>query len=221
MDAATIAQIASSATNVLLVLVFGVGYYYIYRVSQKSLEEMRQDRVSGGRPQVIIEADYRRLPEIDLVVRNVGGGPAKDIEFDFSSTIKSSTGFVLSDLFYLKNGMDFLGPGGEIRCLWDDLESLEGVMKEEGLLDGIRVTARYQDLSGSYFENSWKMNPLLYEGIRNADRKDMEDLVLAVEKLSPEEAEPDGQRSESSEEYEQAEEESESSYGESTNESRN
>lgn len=217
MDAATIAQIASSATNVLLVLVFGVGYYFIYRVSQKSLEEMRQERIAGGRPQVILEADYQRLPEIDLVVRNVGGGPAKDIEFDFSSTIKSSTGFVLSDLFYLKNGMDFLGPGGEIRCLWDDLESLEGVMKDEGLLGGIRVTARYLDLSGSHFENSWTMNPLLYEGIRNADRKDMEDLVQAVEKLSSSEAEPDEQQIESSEEYEQAQEESESAYGESRN----
>lgn len=221
MDAATIAQIASSASNVLLIIVFGYGYYKQWQVSQRSLTEMVNSRVSGGRPLVIVEADYQRLPEIDLVVRNVGGGPAKEIEFDFSSTVKSSTGFVLSDLFYLKNGMDFLGPGGEIRCLWDDLPSLESVLKDQGLYEGIGVDIRYRDMAGEQFTTSVITNPLLYEGIRNAYRRDMEDVANAVERiadhLTP--GEQDRDQPISSESYEAAEEDESQSLPDQPSES--
>lgn len=211
MDAATIAQIAASVSNLLLVVIFGYGYYKLYHISQRSLDEMVQERVAGGRPQMVIEADYQRLPEIDLVVRNVGGGPAKNIKFDFSATIKSSTGFVLSDLFYLKNGMDFLGPGGEIRCLWDDLQSLEEVLKAEDLYRGIAVKIGYEDMTGGHFETDLTINPLLYEGIRNAERKNIENVAEAAEKIANHlldgQAPAEVEQSQSSEEWEQSDEE--------------
>jgi hypothetical protein len=38
------------------------------------LSEMRGERLSGGRPQVIIKASLLNLPTIGLVVRNVSRG---------------------------------------------------------------------------------------------------------------------------------------------------
>ena len=82
---------------------------------------MREARISGGRPQIVVEANYGRLPIVDLVVRNVTGGSARDINFEFSAPIDYSGGFVISDLRYYKDGMDFLGPGEHIACVWDRL----------------------------------------------------------------------------------------------------
>jgi hypothetical protein len=48
-------------------------------------------------PQVERE-NYANLPNISLIVQNVGQGPAKDISFEFSATVESSDGFVLSEL---------------------------------------------------------------------------------------------------------------------------
>ncbi len=48
---------------------------------------------------------------VDVVVRNVGGGEARDIEFEFSSPMMSSAGFVLSALNYFRAGMNFLKAG--------------------------------------------------------------------------------------------------------------
>lgn len=202
MSATTIAQIAASVSNILVVVIIAIGYYKMVRVSERSLDEMYHERVVGGRPLVIAEANYRRFPEIDFVVRNVGGGPAKEICFDFSAPIKSSTGFVLSDLYYLSQGMEFLGPESEMRCLWDDLNSLTDVLRDQGLHHGIRVEVSYKDLRGESFRDVYEVNPLLYEGIRNADRKDMEDLVEAVEKLSSDRAASEAERAQSSQEYE-------------------
>ena len=63
-----------------------------------------------GRPQVIEDGDYDSLPEVNIVVRNVSEGAARNITFEFSASVESSNGFVISDLPYFKQSMDFLPP---------------------------------------------------------------------------------------------------------------
>ena len=84
MDVATLAQVVTSVTNLLFVIVLAVGYYFTWRVSQTTLEEMRAQRTAMGRPLVIVQEDYESLPELDVAIRNVSEGAARDIEFEFS-----------------------------------------------------------------------------------------------------------------------------------------
>lgn len=66
---------------------------------------MRQEHlVGGGRPLITVAEDYSTLTNPNIVVQNSGGGPAKDISFEFSASIKSSYGFVVSDLLLFKEG---------------------------------------------------------------------------------------------------------------------
>lgn len=206
MSVTTVTQIASTVSNVAIGFIFAYLYWRLVKLQRYTIDETKEQRISGGRPQVIIEADYRRSPEIDLVVRNVGGGPAKNISFDFSANIKSSTGFVLTDLFYLRDGMDFLGPGGEIRCLWDDMTSLEEVLCDEGLNDGIRVYIQYEGMNGDTYHEDYDINPLLYRGIRNASRRDVDDLVELLDERLPGGGAFDGSSPDSAEEYEREQE---------------
>ncbi len=184
MSLQVISQISGPVSNVLLGLVFAVGYYVMIRMYRETIEEMKEARLSGGRPQVIVQADYKRLPEVELVVRNVSSGAARDIKFDFSYDIKSSDGYVVTDLPYFQYGLDFLEPGGEITCYWDSLEEIIPRLKEEGLDEGITVTTSYKSLSGTPYTSSWKVNPLLFEGYRDSSHKGMEELVKTAEKIS-------------------------------------
>ena len=185
MDVASIAQIISAASNFILAAVVVVAYYLFIKVYRATLGEMRASRIAGGRPQVVVEADYARLPMIDIVVRNVGGGSAKDIEFDFSAPMANSTGLVLSDLGYFKAGMSFLGTGEEVRSFWDTFNDLVPVLREKGLEEGITVTVRYRNLAEEDYEDEWIINPLLYEGEPLVGGyKGINDLVEVVEKIS-------------------------------------
>jgi hypothetical protein len=162
-----IAQIVTAITSVFYAAVFVIGYYLIIKGNRETLREMREQRISGGRPQVIIEAHYSRLPAVDLVVRNFGGGAAKDITFAFSIPIEDSTGFILSKLPFFEEGMSFLGPGEEIVCAWDNLDSLASSLREKGHNGGILVTVRYGDLAEEAYETEWRINPLIYEHDRH------------------------------------------------------
>jgi len=162
-----IAQIVTAIITVFYAPVFAIGYHFLIKVNRETLREMREQRISGGRPQVTIEARYGRLPTVDLAVRNFGGGVAKDITFDFSAPIEDSTGFVLSELPYFEEGINFLGPGEEVASIWDDRDNLVSSLREKGPDGGILVRVRYQDLVGESYETDWRINPLIYQDDRH------------------------------------------------------
>jgi hypothetical protein len=162
-----IAQIVTAITSVFYAAVFVIGYYLIIKGNRETLREMREQRISGGRPQVLIQARYDRMPMVDLVVRNFGAGAAKDITFAFSDSLEDSRGFVLSELPYFQEGTSFLGPGDEIVCAWDNLENLASSLREQGHNSGISVKVRYEDLAGEVYETVWRINPLIYKHNRH------------------------------------------------------
>ena len=188
-----IQSIIQDAVSVLNVVVLAVGYYFLVKLYREWIRQSKEERIAGGRPQVVVAADYSHLPEINLAVRNFTKAPAKKISFEFSAPVENAEGSVLSELPYLKKGLPFLAPEGEVTCRWGSLASLIRLFKEKGLNEGIRVKTRYEDLAGESYESEWTLNPLLFAGAPMEASLGMTDLVRAVEKI-PEDAERDSAR---------------------------
>ncbi len=112
MSLTVLIQIASTATNIASTIAIVVGYYFLIRVCQNTLREMREARMVEGRPQVMVYEDHNSLPTINLVVQNVSPGPTKKVTFEFSAPVEAPDGFVVSDLPYLRRGLEALAPGG-------------------------------------------------------------------------------------------------------------
>lgn len=104
--------------------------------------------------------------------------------FEFSAPVERSDGTMISDLAYFQDGLDFLTPGREITCYWDDLNSLLPFLKEKGLEGGINVTTRYKDLAGESYETEWNLNPFIYRDDNYILRKGIGDLVEATNSIS-------------------------------------
>jgi hypothetical protein len=56
-----LAQIVTAITTVFYAAVFAIGYYLMIKGNRQVLREMREERLSGGRPQAIVEASLRAL----------------------------------------------------------------------------------------------------------------------------------------------------------------
>lgn len=195
MEPMVVAQTASAVLQSVFIVVIGLGYYFSVRetrrmgqASQDMVREMREVRTTGGRPLVIVSEDYESLPSLNLVVQNVGAGPAQNISFDFSSEVVSSDGFVFSDLPIFQEGITNLAPGAKIVGYWDRLENLLPMMKEGRLQREVSVTVSYEDLLGIAYQHTWAIAPWRYEGLRNVDYGGMSDLVSAVQRLTDERA---------------------------------
>ncbi len=135
---------------------------------------------------IILSEDCENLPTINLVIQNVGPGPAKDITFDFSAPVESSDGYVLSDLALFQEGITSLAPGARIVCYWDELENLHPMIEDGRLQRNVRVTVHYQDITGGNYSHEWEVDPALYEGLRTMGYKDMDDLVEKVDEIAEE-----------------------------------
>lgn len=124
MDLVTLSQIANPILQTLFIAVIGLGYYFTIRATWATVAEMRAEHAAGGgRPLVTVSEDYANLPNINLIVQNVGGGPAKDSSFEFSAPVESSDGLVLSELPFFEEGLTSLAPGAKIGCYWDTLRA--------------------------------------------------------------------------------------------------
>jgi hypothetical protein len=187
MDLVSIAQIVNPILQTVFIVVIGLGYYYTIRATQTMVQEMRTEHTAGGgRPLITVSENYANLPDMSIIVQNVGQGPAKDITFEFSEPIESSDGQVLSELPFFAEGLTSLAPGAKIGCYWDSLDNLLPAIKDGRVASDITVTVRYKDLNLTPYEHQWDVNPRLYEGIKNVDYNNINDLVNVVRRIAEE-----------------------------------
>ncbi|MDP8940857.1 MAG: hypothetical protein M3N10_11315 [Actinomycetota bacterium] len=141
MDLVTISQVANPILQTIFIVVIGLGYYFSIKMTQTMVQEMRDEHMAGGgRPLITVSEDYANLPNMSLIVQNVGQGPAKDITFEFSDPVESSDGLVLSELPFFDEGLTSLAPGAKIGCYWDTIDNLLPLIKEGKIASDITVT---------------------------------------------------------------------------------
>ena len=170
MDIATTAQLLSSFATFIVAL----GILYQGRQARKSRDD--QDR-----PQVIVDADYTGRFTTNIVVRNIGHGMAKNITFEFSAPIETTSGEDITELPYLKHGINFMAPQTDLPAVWDSYQNVVQNLRAKGLTQGITITSRYEDRNGESYETAWTINPLLLEGSGYSEYKGYEDEVQALE----------------------------------------
>lgn len=180
MNFQSIIQEVASVANVISVAVLAVGYYFMVRLYREWIGMSRETRTAGGRPMVVVTADYSRLPEVSIAIHNFAQAPAKEVSFDFSAPVEAPDGTVISELPYLERGLPFLEPQHRIGRRWGSMPELAMLLRRKGLENGISVTTRYKDLAGESYESQWTLDPLLFEGSGLENSKGMNDLVDAV-----------------------------------------
>ena len=138
------------------------------QATKETVNEMRESRLAQERPHIIVEADHSRPTFVYIVVRNIGKGAAKNITFEFSDPIESpqsadptSVMRPLNEQPFFQEGFDYRAPGREYKCFWASMRDLPQFLRDRGLQNGIRVTSRYEALSGKAYETPWTINPLL------------------------------------------------------------
>ena len=170
MDIAVLAQVLSS----LATFVVAAGILYQGR-------EARRARNDEDRPQIIVDADYTGRFTTNIVVRNIGNGTAKNITFEFSAPLESTSGYDITELPYFKHGINFMAPQTDLPAVWDSYQNVVENLRAKGLTEGITITSHYEDRNGEPYQTAWTINPLLLEGSGYSDYKGYEDEVQALQ----------------------------------------
>jgi hypothetical protein len=166
------------------------GTFILAGLAYSQVREMRAARLAQERPQVIVDVDHSKPPLVNVVLRNIGQGAAKDITFEFSAPIEVPEGannpyvVPVNEQGYFKRGMDFLAPGAELSTMWGSMPTLAPFMREQGLQDGVTITSRYKSLTGEFHESGWTVNPLLVANRISTPEKTLKHVVESLDKIS-------------------------------------
>ncbi len=134
----------------------------LVRANREMVEEMRQTRIAQDRPHILVDIDFTYAPAFDIVIQNIGRGPAKNVKFDPLPDLLNSRGKNISDFAYFKDGLDFLAPGAEVRTFWDMSFKLIPSLDQRGNTKGFAITANYESVAGETCSSPWTLNPLLF-----------------------------------------------------------
>ena len=170
MDIAVLAQLLSS----LGTLIVASGILYQGRQARKARDDT-------DRPQIIVDADYTGRFTTNIVVRNIGNGTAKNITFEFSAPLQSTSGYDTTELPYFKHSINFMASQTDLPAVWDSYQNVVKNLRDKGLTEGITITSHYEDRNGEPYQTTWTINPLLLEGSGYSDYKGYEDEVQAQE----------------------------------------
>lgn len=98
-----------------------------------------------------IRENYLSFP--DVVVKNIGMGPARDIRFEISADMPSGDAndavHSLNKLACFSNGLAYLGPGQEFSSFWTSMYENHA----SKIQTKVWITCRYRSMSGRKFED--------------------------------------------------------------------
>jgi hypothetical protein len=156
-----------------IAVVVTVGYAFLqYR-------EMRDVRKAQERPYVIVDFDVADWL-IDVAAVNIGAGAATDVKFSFKPELIDSDNRNLSQSFWLfKEGAAFLPSGKRIATLFDGANRYFG----SGKPLRFQVDISYRDTQGDPWATSMTLDLSMYKGRLYVQRKGIEDVAEALEKL--------------------------------------
>jgi len=148
----------------------------------RSVREAQLARETQERPYVIMDFDLSDIPIINLVVRNVGNGSAKDVRFNFLKPMITSDGRDIGKLPLFEQGLRFLPAGKEIPQFFD--MSLRYLGDERPPI--FEVSISYFNAQGSTFfdDPPIKLDLSVYKGMHYIRQKDFNDLVKEVGNIS-------------------------------------
>jgi len=151
----------------------------------KLVTETRQLRQAQTEPRV--QVIYRPRDEwmalTDIVVRNIGLGPAYDISFDVHQQTESDTTARLAaellELGCFRTGLSYLGPGQEFFSYWTNVT--EGY--EEKIQATLKIHCQYKSAGGVPYVHEYLLNLSELKGLTRIGEPPLLKIAKQIEKI--------------------------------------
>lgn len=159
----------------------------VYAVLTAALvKETRQMRQAQTEPR--IDIGYRMRDEVfgflDIATRNIGLGPAYNIEFSFSQVAgdPDASGLIreLEEIGFLRSGIKYLSPGQELKTFFTStFERFEAKIASQ-----ISVKVTYKNAAGHKFEETFVVDLSELRGITRVGEPAASTIAKHIEKIS-------------------------------------
>ncbi|ETA67627.1 hypothetical protein MettiDRAFT_1054 [Methanolobus tindarius DSM 2278] len=130
---------------------------------------------------ISIQPREEKFGLIDMIVQNIGLGPAYDVKFDISSDFDIIAGHKLSDIGFFKNGLQYFAPNQKIKFF---MASAYQKNYNDTLKTKIQITATYSNASGTRYSSPYSINFSELEGLISAGESPIYEIAKSLDKIN-------------------------------------
>jgi hypothetical protein len=176
----------SGALSAIFSGVVTVATVFYAWLTVKLVHETRQMRKVQTEPR--IEVTYRIRDEginfLDIVIRNIGLGPAYDIKFEVKSeTTNSGCAELVEALLSLssfQNGLSYLGPNQEYFSFWTSLVEGDKTKADSRIV----ITCAYRSVTGTCYKYECRVDLSELKGTHRLGEPPMQKIAKQIETLA-------------------------------------
>lgn len=171
----------SGAFNVLFTAVVAIATVVYAILTWRLVSETIQMRQVQTDPTVSITIEPREewINLIDLVIQNIGKGPAHDIRFELQGDFEYKTGKFLSELNLMREGLQYLAPNQTFRFFLTSM-----VESPESKLDhSFAVRVSYLDGSGRPYYAEYKIRFSEWKGLSRLGEPPLHKMARSIDKI--------------------------------------
>ena len=129
---------------------------------------------------IFIESNPKHHVLKDLVVQNIGLGPAHDVKFETHSDFKLITGKALDELKLIKNGIKYLSPNNRYQFLLANLyQNFKGKANHP-----FEIKVSYKNSLGKLYSDSFIIDFSIWEDLLYLDDKSNEEIVNQLKEIN-------------------------------------
>jgi len=127
----------------------------------KLVSETRKMRESQTEPRisVIIQSREESINFIDMIVQNIGLGPAYNLKFEIVPDFECWEGKYLTMLGFIRNGIRYLAPNQKIQFFLTSLTE-----KIEKIKERFEMKVTYKNSAGKFFNDTFIIDFSEFEG---------------------------------------------------------
>ena len=175
----------SGAFTVLFSLVVACATVFYAVLTYRLVDETRRMREVQTEPALVvsIEPSEHWINFINLVIANVGEGPARDITLRATPDFQRFAGRYVSALGMFKHGIKHLSPGQRITVfLTSMVDAVHGTSSDLGHLN-FEISASYRSPDGRVIDDSFPIHFDSLEGMGNIGTPPLIDIAQSIEKI--------------------------------------
>ena len=158
-----------------------ITYHYV-RLTGRILEETRLMRLDAHKPEIVvsIRPHETHICCVMLYIENIGTGPARSLQFVTDLSFKPDGDRSLEEIGFLKNGIDYLGPGQKIEHF---LVSVIGKL-DELKQTPLEIGVNYKDSMKCEYKNSFHLDFGEWEGLSGIGGSPLFEIAKAIKDIN-------------------------------------
>ena len=170
----------SGALLVVFSLVVTLATVFYVILTGKLVSESRKMREAQTEPNIFVSLHSKEdwVGLIDLVIQNIGLGAAYNLKFELKPDFEYSKGQFLSELNFIKNGVNYLAPSQKIKHF---LTSLVGKKELEKIK--IEFKVKYENSLGKLSQENYILDFSEFYGRRRVGEPSLKKIADNLEKI--------------------------------------